>query len=230
MEPAAFVRARSRVSLGAGLYVGAELEEPALACLGFLVAFALSALAVPERGRAPRSPGRWLPLQREDAFRARSSVPAGTWLDSGTLRGFFALLLGLGGVVGLALLELSYSPYRALLILLAGGVLVPVFFTGRVSDVLGDRVAFSRRFMSRLERRLARERAWKTLPWARVPDGSAEPDELRLLIQPKDALDGLVALEAALEPERGLGGIVGAPFVIVRARRAHARSSRSCTA
>jgi hypothetical protein len=206
------------LSLGAGLYVGAELEQPALAGVCLLAAFALSALGVPERGRTPRSPGRWLPLQREDAFHARSSVPAGTWLDSGTLRGFFALLVGLGGVGGLALLELASSPYRALLILLAGGALVPVFFTGRASDVLCDRAAFSRRFLSRLERRLAPARAWKTVPWARVPDGSAEPDELRLLIQPKDALDGLIALEAALEPERGLGGVVGAPFVIVRAK------------
>jgi hypothetical protein len=206
------------LSLGSGLYVGGELEQPALACLCLLAAFALSALALPERGRAPRSPGRWLPLQREDAFRARPSVPVGAWLDSGTLRGFFALLLAFAAVTGLALLELSHSSYRALLILLAGGVLVPIFFTGRASDVLGDRVAFSRRFLSRLERRLTSQRAWKTVPWGRVPDGSAEPDELRLLIQPKDALEGLVAVEAALEPERGVGGVVGAPFVIVRAK------------
>jgi hypothetical protein len=206
------------LSLSSGLYVGAELEQPALACLCLLAAFALSALAVPERGRAPRSPGRWLPLKREDAFRPRSSAPAGAWLDSGTLRGFLALLLAFAALAGAALLELSQSSYRALLILLTGGVLVPIFFTGRASDVLGDRVAFSRRFLSRLERRLAPQRAWKTVPWGRVPDGSAEPDELRLLIQPKDALEGLVAVEAALEPERGLGGFVGAPFVIVRVK------------
>jgi hypothetical protein len=208
--------------------VGAELEQPAVACLCLLAAFALSALALPERGRAPRSPGRWLPLQREDAFRARPSVPVGAWLDSGTLRGFLALLLGFAAVVGLALLELSHSSYRALLILLAGGVLVPIFFTGRASDVLGDRVAFSRRFLSRLERRLSSQRAWKTVPWGRVPDGSAEADELRLLIQPKDALEGLVAMEAALEPERGLGGVVGAPFVIVRAKEG-SRAQRALT-
>jgi hypothetical protein len=207
------------LSLGSGLYVGAELEEPAIACLCLLAAFAFSALAVPDRGRTPRSPGRWLPLQREDAFRPRASAPAGAWLDSGTLRGFFALLLAFAAVVGIALLELSQSSYRALLILLAGGVLVPIFFTGRASDVVADRVAFSRRFLRRLERRLSQQsRAWKTVPWGRVPDGSADPDELRLLIQPKDAVEGLVAVEAALEPERGLGGFVGAPFVIVRVK------------
>lgn len=212
------------LALAAALYAGADLEEPAVAGVCLLAAFALSALGLPERGRAPRSPGRWLPLQRDDAFRARPNVTAGAWLDSGTLRGFSALFLALAAVIGLALLELSHSPYRALLILLAGGVLVPIFFTGRGSDVLGDRAQFSRRFIGRLERRLSSDRAWKTVPWGRVPDGSAEPDELRLLIQPKDALDGLVALEAALEPERGLGGVVAAPFVIVRAKegsRAH---------
>ena len=205
-------------SLASALYVGAELEEPALACLCLLSALVLSALTLPERGRAPRSPGRWLPLQRDDAFRDRAVVPAGAFLDSGTLRGFSVLSLALAAVVGLSVLELSSSPYRALLVLLSGSVLVPIFFTGRASDVLADRAAFSRRFMQKLERRLASDRAFKVLPWGRVPDGSAEPDELRLLIQPKDALDGLVALEAALEPERGLGGVVAAPFVIVRAK------------
>jgi len=63
----------------------------------------------------------------------------------------------------------------------------------------------------------ARIRA-KTVAWGRVPDGSHEPDELRVLIQPKDALQGLVALETGLDAQRGLGGVVGVPFVIVRAK------------
>jgi hypothetical protein len=93
-----------------------------------------------------------------------------------------------------------------------------VFFTGRASDVVRDRVSFSRRFMRELSRCLrARVRA-KTVAWGRVPDGSHEPDELRVLIQPKDGLEGLVALETGLDAQRGLGGVIGVPFVIVRAK------------
>jgi hypothetical protein len=145
-------------------------------------------------------------------------VLSGAWLDSGTLRGFAVLLVVVGAVVACAALELRHSPYRALLILLCGAAVVPLFFTGRASDLLGDRVGFSRGFLERLERKLRSEKAWKTVPWGRVPDGSAVPDELRLLVQPRDALDGLVALEVALEAQPGLGGVVGAPYVIVRAK------------
>jgi hypothetical protein len=127
-------------------------------------------------------------------------------------------LLVLAVVVAVALLELTRSPFRALLVTLAGAALMPVFFTGRASELLGDRVGFSRRFMRDLAHGLrARVRA-KTVAWGRMPDGSAEPDELRVLIQPKDGLEGLVALETGLDAQRGLGGVVGVPFVIVRAK------------
>src|SRR6185369_3685108 len=81
-----------------------------------------------------------------------------------------------------------------------------------------DRVAFSRGFMRRLSRALRERVRAKAVAWGRVPDGSGDPDELRVLIQPKDGLPGLVALETGLDAQRGLGGVVGIPFVIVRAK------------
>jgi hypothetical protein len=206
------------LAAGGALFVGADREDATLAGLLLLVALPLATLGTPGRPRAPRSPGRWLPLRGEEAFAAPRVVLPGEWLDSGTLRGFGLLLLTLLGLAALALLELRHSPYRALLVVLTGSVVVPIFFTGRASDVLGDRVAFSRRFIERLDRRLRGRAELKVVPWGRVPDGSSTPDELRLLAQPRAAVDGLVAREVALEPRTGLGGAVAAPFVIVRVK------------
>ncbi len=203
---------------GAALFTGAELEEPLLGGALLLVALVLSTFLAPERTLAPRGPGRWLPLSDGDAFNGeKASVPGG-WLDSTTLRGFALFTLLVGAAVALGGLELARSPYRALLVVLSSGVLLPIFFTGRASDGAVDRVAFARRFLRRVTRELRGSAALKAVPWARVPDGSATPDELRVLVKPKDALDGLVALEVALEAQRGIGGAARAPFVLVRVR------------
>jgi hypothetical protein len=205
-------------TLGAALVFGSELEEPLVAAGLALVAMAFAAARAPRVERTPRGPGRWLSLRDEDAFVAPKRPALGAWLDSGTLRGVSVLALLLGAVVALALGELTRSPLRALLVALGGAACMPVFFTGRASDAVRDRVSFSRRFMRELSRALRGRVRAKTVAWGRVPDGSHEPDELRVLIQPKDGLEGLVALETGLDAQRGLGGVVGVPFVIVRAK------------
>jgi hypothetical protein len=204
---------------GGALFLGAELEEPTLAGCALLLALVVAALRSPSFGRELRGPGRWLPLRDEDAFAPRLAAPRGSWLDAGTRRGLllFALILALA--VGLAWRELPRSAYRALLELLLAGGALPIFFTGLASDFVRDRVAPSQKFLRRLSAGL-RDRAefGKVVPWARVPEGREEPDELRLLALPKRPLAGLVALEAGVELERGLGGRVLLPFVIVRAK------------
>jgi len=204
--------------LGAALLFGSELEEPTLGGAGALLAMLLVALRAPRVERSPRGPGRWLPLRDEEAFAPRPARRTGAWLDSGTLSGVLVLAALLASVVGLALAELSRSPLRALLAALGGAALMPLFFTGRASELVRDRVAFSRGFMRRLSRALRERERAKAVAWGRVPDGSGDPDELRVLIQPKDGLPGLVALETGLDAQRGLGGVVGIPFVIVRAK------------
>jgi hypothetical protein len=204
--------------LASGLYFGSELEEPSLAALAILAAMALVTERSPRFERAPRGPGRWLSLRDEDAFVAHGGATPGSWLDAGTLRGLALLVAVLAGAVALALAELARSPYHALLIGLAAAAAMPLFFTGRPSELWRDRVQFSRRFMRDLARTLRTRVSAKTVAWGRVPDGSSEPDELRVLVQPKDGIEGLVALETGLDAQRGLGGVVGVPFVIVRAK------------
>jgi hypothetical protein len=205
---------------GGALFAGAELELPSAAGGLFLFALSFTAHAAPRHAVRPRGPGRWLPLREEDAFAPRRAPIPGAWLDSSSPRGFLLLSALVLVVLLLAYSELSRSPYRALLIVLTSGVALPIFFTGRASDLLGDRVAFSRVFLQRLERKLRGR--FRVVPWGRLPDGNAEPDELRLLVKLRDAVDGLVALEVALEPQRGIFAPGAAPFVLVRAREGSA--------
>jgi hypothetical protein len=216
--PLALRASLAGLASGAALFTGAELEQPWFGGGLLLFALVLSVFVAPERGLAPRGPGRWLPLSEEDAFAGESAPLPGAWLDSTTLRGFALFTLLIGAAVGLAALELGRSPYRALLVVLSSGVLLPIFFTGRTSDGSLDRVAFARNFLRKVARALRAAPGLKAVPWARVPDGSSVPDEIRVLVKPRDALDGLVALEVALEAQRGLGGAARAPFVLVRVR------------
>jgi hypothetical protein len=203
---------------GAALFAGAELEQPLVAGALLLVSLALATFVAPERPLAPRGPGRWLPLSEEDAFAGEKASLPGAWLDSSTLRGFALFALLVGAAVALGALELGRSPYRALLLVLSSAVLLPLFFTGRPRDSTLDRVPFARSFLRRVARKLRGAPALKAIPWGRVPEGSSTPDEIRVLVKPRDALDGLVALEVALEAQRGIGGAAGAPFVLVRVR------------
>jgi hypothetical protein len=204
---------------GGALYVGAELEEPTFAGVLLLGAIAFAALRAPVFGRELRGPGRWLPLRDEDAFTEKPQVSGGSWLDAGSRRGLLVLATLLLAALALSFRELSRSPYRALLELLLASGTLPVFFTGLASDFSRDRVGSSRKFLRRLSEGLKADAALgKVVAWARVPEGRAEPDELRVLSLPKRALSGLIALEAGVELERGLGGRVLLPFVIVRAK------------
>ena len=53
---------------------------------------------------------------------------------------------------------------------------------------------------------------------ARVPNQQAEPDELRLLVEPGQMPQGFLALELGLEYQVGSGAVVDLPCLIVRAR------------
>jgi hypothetical protein len=54
------------------------------------------------------------------------------------------------------------------------------------------------------------------VPWARIPDGGHDPDELRLLLRISAGLDGLSALEVGVEHLPSVAGFFAQPFVIVR--------------
>lgn len=165
-----------------------------------------------------RGPGQWLPLSDAEAFQRVAAPHPGRFLDVGTWQGsavFGALCVALTGG---AWYLLAHAPYQALLLVLGSASLLPIFFTGRAAQLPADLALRPRRLLSSVLKRVRRAEGIKGVPWARIPEGSREADELRLLVQVPGAVRGLIALELGVEYVSGVAGSAAAPFVLVRAR------------
>jgi hypothetical protein len=77
-----------------------------------------------------------------------------------------------------------------------------------------------RPLLLKLRKRLAPLSNLKVVPWARIPDGQREPDELRLLVRVQSALDGAQGLEVGVEFVPSYAGYWPEPYVLVRVRDA----------
>jgi hypothetical protein len=207
------------VLLGLAVIAGGRWDEPTLVGLLLLGAMACAALYATPGRAAPRGPGQWLPLSEADAFARHSAPLPGRFLDASRLPG--ALVLGgLGvAVVVLHFIERQHSLYRAVELLLGSTVLLPVFLTGRAHELPAVPGSDPRRMLERVLRGL-RRRGLRAVPLARLPQGSRNADELRLLLQPRGALAGLMAIEVGTDYALGLGGIVAEPYVLLRVREA----------
>lgn len=223
-EPRALVPlpAAPRAVAAGALLAGAvavlvRTEQATVAGALLLAAIALSAHVSPRTLPSPRRPGRWLPIADEEAFGVREAALPGRWLDAGTLPGFacFALAL-LGFALGSVYLFLR-SPYFGLSLALASSVLLPLFCTGRAGELPPDPAKRPAKLLEWLGQRLRQDPALKVVAWARIPEGDSEADELRLLVMPRRALPGLMAIELGVEYEAALGGNVALPWVMVRA-------------
>lgn len=216
-------------ALSASLLAGAYLRQMLAAAILATLAMLLAAQTTPKPLFRLRPPGRWLPLSPEDAFKPLSRCPFGRWFDAGCWRGLTLFLVLLGGVLVTALLcSRSHLP-GAVTLALASSALVPLFFTGRSSELPAD-AARPQRVLGWLLRRLRRDEALRAVPWARLPDDATAPDELRLLILPRRPREGLIAIEVAAEYRTGPGGSVELPCVVVRAMEgsaSHAALPRS---
>jgi hypothetical protein len=119
--------------------------------------------------------------------------------------------------VVLHFIEREHSPYRAVELLLASTVLLPVFLTGRAQELPAVPGGDPQRVLQRVLTGL-RRRGRRAVPLARLPQGSSHADELRLLVQPRGALNGLMAVEVGTDHALGLGGLVAEPYVLLRVR------------
>lgn len=215
--PVALRAVLAGASLAGAAAVGAFTELPTLAGALLLVAIVL-AVQLPPRAKAPlRAPGHWLPLSDEEAFGRPKRVVPGRWLDAGSLRGFIVFALALAAFAGGAVRLLAHSPYHALMLALASACLLPIFCTGRASELPADPVQEPRALLAWLAKRLRKNAALKVVPWARIPEASPDPDELRLLVMPRRALPGLTSIEVGVEYHHGIGGPIALPCVLVRA-------------
>lgn len=213
--PTALRAALAGASLSAAAGVAVLLEQPTLGGGLLVIAMALAAHRGPLLAPLLRGPGRWLVLDDDDALGSKRVRLPGRWLDTGAFSGFLVFATALVAFGYGAARLLPVSPYHALLLGLASACLLPIFCTGRASELPADPATAPRGLMKYLVKRL-RRRGLKAVAWARIPTGSLEPDELRLLVTPPRALPGLAGIEVGLEYQQGGGGPVMLPFVLVR--------------
>jgi hypothetical protein len=140
-----------------------------------------------------------------------------------------SLTLGVGLFVLAGRLLASTQPEAPLLLPLDALVLLPLFATGLPSQLPPDRAAHGGPWLSRLFRRLQRNRRLRVSPWAHVPTGLASPDEVRVLVVPRDPMPGLAGIEVGFAWGRAATSFVATPEVLVRVHEATAASARMTT-
>ena len=210
--------AASGTLLSAAFVSAAWFDRATLGALLLVLGMALaSQFAVPVK-IVLRGPGQWLPVSDAEAFERASAALPGRYLDAGTWRGsaVFGAACVLVSVVAYSLF--ARAPYQALLLLLGSSCLLPLFFTGRAAQLPADLASHPRPLLANLLKRLRRADGIKAVPWARIPEGMSEADELRLLVQVPGAVRGLLGLEVGVEYLAGVAGSAAAPFVLIRAR------------
>jgi hypothetical protein len=207
--------AGAMLTAAAGLAVFGD--EPTVAGLLLVAAMLLASAAPPRLAPPLRGPGEWRDLGAEASLpRVRDALP-GRWLDAGSPLGF---VLFVGAVAGIAVGAWSLfaaSPYLAVVTALGAASLVPIFCTGRPSELPGDPVSSAAPALERIRRRLGRQSGLELLLLGRFPRGGGPADELRLGVRPTPALPGLCGLEIAIETQMGPGGAMPLPVVLVRA-------------
>ncbi|MEO7035805.1 MAG: hypothetical protein ABI548_17855 [Polyangiaceae bacterium] len=204
--------------LAAAFVTAAWFDQATLGAALLVLAMVLAVqFAVPAKV-VLRGPGQWLPLSDAEAFARAKRVSPGRFLDAGTLPGFLCFAGASAAFVVGALCLFARAPYQALLLLLGTPCLLPLFFTGRAAQLPPDLATRPRALLASLAKKLRRSDGIKVVPWARIPEGAREADELRLLVQVPGAVRGLLGIELGVEYTAGVGGASAALFVLVRAR------------
>lgn len=191
---------------------------PLLAALPVVVAMMFAVELAPTPPGVRRGPGNWRNLGGGEAFAAKLTLKLpGALLDGGRLLGFMTFACCAVALALCAATVFNSAAARGAGLVIQALVLVPVFFTGRVTQLPIPVVSRSCRVLQPLFRRLRREAGLQVSVLGRFPASADEPDELRLLIKPKLALLGLNAIEVACEVQSGFAGPMVAPVVLVRA-------------
>lgn len=224
--PLALRASAAGAALAGAVAVGARTAQPTVAAVLLVLAIALATQLPARRLPSPRRPGRWLVLQDDDAFAVRPQRLPGRLWDAGTLPGFALFTLLLVGFGAGATVLFSRSPYHAVMVALSSACLLPIFCTGRRAELPADLRQSPVKTLRWLAGRLRRDDACKVVPWARVPTADSEPDELRLLTMPRQAVSGLTAIEIGLEQCATTGGALGLPWVMVRVQDGSEAQSR----
>jgi hypothetical protein len=214
----------------AGVATCAALAQwPTAAGVAWSLALLCAVFLPPRRSAKPRGPGEWVPLSSED-LSAPAPPVAGRVLDAGTAPGAACLAVIVLLTAAAAWAVLPSSAYHAGLLALSVTAWLPVYFSGRSTDMPADAAFGSLPVYQWFAKKLGRVGGLSLEYWGRRPLGTvrvpAEPapgdapfatasgfDEIRLRIQPERALAGLRVLEIGVEIGAGL---VALPCVLVR--------------
>ena len=205
--------------LAGALEAGSVLVALAMLCV---------ALSVSPRKERARGPGRWLAVRPEEAFAARDPARVLDALDVGTLAGKACLALACGALAGVAFVAERLMLVSPCLVALDGLALLPLFATGRRVELPPGVGAVARRLRP-LFRRLQKNRGLRVAPWARIPTGAHDPDELRLLVVPRQAVPGLIGIEVGIAVGPRAREYATQPEVLIRVHEASAASARMTT-
>ncbi|MET0795396.1 MAG: hypothetical protein ABW061_28010, partial [Polyangiaceae bacterium] len=216
--PVGLRAAASGTLLSAAFVSSAWFDQSPFGALLLMLGMALASQYATPAKVVLRGPGQWLPLSDAEAFERASAPQPGRFLDAGTWQGSALFGSACVLVAGGAWALFARAPYQALLLVLGSACLLPLFFTGRAAQLPADLATQPRRLLSNVLKRLRRANGIKVVPWARIPEGTPEADELRLLVQVPGAVRGLLGLEMGVEYLAGVAGCAAAPFVLIRAR------------
>ncbi len=215
--PTALRSALSGLLLAAAVGVGVGLDHPT----GFGVLLVLSMLTAAQLGPltrpAIRGPGSWRVVEASRLSGAPAVQLPGRFLDTGALPGFLLFALSLTAFGVGAVYAFQRSAYLGMMTALGAACLLPLFCTGRASELPPDPIQRPRRLFHALVKRLARRRpACDVQLLGRFPVDTDEPDELRLAALPRRPIRGLNAIEVCVEYHQTGPGRRGAPCVMVR--------------
>jgi hypothetical protein len=214
--PVALRAALSGMALGGALLLAVGAEYPTLAGVLLVVSIVFASELPPRVVPSLRGPGHWVRFD-DHAPEARTLKHSARLFDMGSMLGFVAFALCLSAFVAVAAWLFPKAPYHGLLALLGAACLLPLFGTGKISELPPDPVERPRRFFASLARRLQNEKGLSISFLARTPEGRKQADEVRLLVEADRMPDGFLAMELGLEYQVGPGAVVDLPCVMLRA-------------
>jgi hypothetical protein len=221
-RPLAPVGLAVRVALAGPVLVGGIAlqcvqDNPIIGAFVALVGVALVAYRSPKAMVSPRGPGRWLPLSDTDAL--STTGKSSGWLDASATWGKISLVITLV-VIGVACFFLyRFSPYHAHLVALNAVAVFALFGTGMASRMPIPGALASGSMLARVATALRKNKKalqGRVKAIGRFPVGCAKADEVRLVVSPRPAPQGLISLEVGVAWIDGTGGPVGLPEILVR--------------
>ncbi len=214
--------AERATTAGALLFVGVSLQladTPAIGALAVSLAMLSAALRPRADAKTVRGPGRWLAVRPTEAF--MTPVGAASSIDVAVPVLAAAAALGLAARVlapghpdaprALGLDSLAIAP------LAINAMLARRPLTGhpRAAEWLRSLYAGLRRVQD-----------LRVTAWARWPQGRPLPDDLRLLLAPRDPLPGLVCIEIGLAQAWEGTSLAWAPELLIRTHEVTAAAAR----